>query len=68
MCFPKRKLKRSSKKMRYSKPQNILTGCKMVILFDDAPYSKFYRPDYCNAEIVEDGLCEVHKEIKFIEK
>ena len=68
MCFPRRKLKRTSKKMRFQKPENKLFGCKMIILFDDAPYNKFYRPEYCNADIVEDGFCEVHKELKFIEK
>ena len=55
MCFPKRKLKRTSQKMRYNKPTNNLRGCKMIILIDE-PYSKFYRPEYCNALIVQDGF------------
>jgi len=54
--------------MKHSLPQNTLTGCRMIILIDDNPKSKFYRPEYCNCEISEDGLCVVHKELSFIEK
>ena len=68
MCFPKRKLKKVSKKIKHSLPQNTLTGCRMIILIDDNPKSKFYRPEYCNCKILEDGLCAVHKELSFIKK
>ena len=67
MCFPKRKLKRTSKKMRFHKPENKLFGCKMIILIDE-PYNKFYRSEYCNGKISEGGFCDVHKELNFIEK
>ena len=64
MCFPRRKLKKKQKKY-YNKPNNQLTGCKMIILIDE-PQCKFYRPEYCNRKVSENGLCKTHKDLCFM--
>ena len=68
MCFPKKKLKRKSLKIKNYNPENILKGCRMIVLIDDEPCTKFYRPEYCNQKIIKDGYCEVHKDVNFIKK
>ena len=67
MCFYKRKFKKTIYKKKLKVPINVLNGCRMIVLIDE-PSSKFYKPEYCNCKVVEDGLCEIHKEINYFHK
>ncbi len=57
MCF----FTKSTKNKRFTKPQNILQGCRMIMIVD-IPMYKYYIPLYCNSEVVKNGLCDVHKD------
>ena len=62
MCLPKIYLSR--KKINTVNPkitnsENILQGCRMIILVD-TPGCKHFIPQYCNSDTVENGLCKVH--------
>ena len=65
MCLPK--IYNSKKKIKTitsksTNPENILHGCRMIILIDTPGYKDFI-PRYCNSDIVENGLCEVHRDL-----
>lgn len=67
MCFHKIYLtqKKTRNNVKHTRPQNLLEGCRMIVLIDDPEYTYFIH-EYCNYKIVEDGLCELHKDLNKI--